>query len=165
MTASSSPSHRTSDRGAEGPRATPRRDFIRVGVGALVSLGLAPSAGCTPPVRSFRAPMAGAIEIPVARYPELEQPGGMVKVVGPGRFRAIFVRGLDGGAYDGISAVCTHQGCIVQPLGDAFLCPCHGSRFDRSGEPQAGPARRALMRFKAERRGAVVRVELEPESP
>lgn len=42
----------------------------------------------------------------------------------------------------GISAKCTHLGCTVDWQADeqAFVCPCHGSRFDASGAVISGPA-------------------------
>lgn len=42
----------------------------------------------------------------------------------------------------GISAKCTHLGCTVdwQPDQQAFVCPCHGSRFNEVGEVLNGPA-------------------------
>ncbi|MEL6157972.1 MAG: Rieske 2Fe-2S domain-containing protein [Cyanobacteria bacterium J06623_5] len=45
-----------------------------------------------------------------------------------------------------ISAVCPHLGCTVawEPESNEFACPCHGSRFDASGERTRGPASRAL---------------------
>lgn len=48
-----------------------------------------------------------------------------------------------------MSAVCTHLGCIVQSQGEeGYFCPCHGSRFDRSGRPVAGPAPGPLNNLK-----------------
>ncbi|MBZ0258728.1 Rieske 2Fe-2S domain-containing protein, partial [bacterium] len=41
-----------------------------------------------------------------------------------------------------MSLVCTHLGCIVQPSTQGFLCPCHGSKFDRDGNVKGGPAPR-----------------------
>ena len=47
-----------------------------------------------------------------------------------------------------LKASCTHLGCITQ--WDAglrqFVCPCHGSAFDKEGHRLRGPARRALER-------------------
>ena len=43
------------------------------------------------------------------------------------------------------SAVCTHQGCIVEPQGSELQCPCHGSVFESAtGEVTKGPAPSAL---------------------
>ena len=51
--------------------------------------------------------------------------------------------------YFAMSATCTHLGCITRymPSQGAIFCPCHGSRFDRSGKVIGGPAPRPLDRF------------------
>jgi cytochrome b6-f complex iron-sulfur subunit len=48
-----------------------------------------------------------------------------------------------------LSAVCTHLGCITQwkPESDQIACPCHGSKFQRTGKVEAGPAPRPLQHF------------------
>jgi cytochrome b6-f complex iron-sulfur subunit len=48
-------------------------------------------------------------------------------------------------------AVCTHLGCLPkwEPTTDRFECPCHGSKYQRSGLYIAGPAPRSLDRFVA----------------
>ena len=39
------------------------------------------------------------------------------------------------------SAICTHQGCTVQPDGAQLKCPCHGSVFNAlTGAVEQGPA-------------------------
>jgi Rieske Fe-S protein len=39
------------------------------------------------------------------------------------------------------SAICTHQGCTVEPEGTRFACPCHGSVYDaRTAKVLSGPA-------------------------
>ena len=48
-----------------------------------------------------------------------------------------------------LSARCSHLGCIVRfdQNRNEFHCPCHGSIFDISGKPLAGPARKNLSRI------------------
>ncbi len=48
-----------------------------------------------------------------------------------------------------MSAVCTHLGCITQwkPESNQIACPCHGSKFERDGRVQAGPAPHGLPHF------------------
>jgi cytochrome b6-f complex iron-sulfur subunit len=49
-----------------------------------------------------------------------------------------------------VSRVCTHQGCTVAlpgAPGGTLDCPCHGSRFQTSGQVVNGPAARALSQF------------------
>ena len=46
-----------------------------------------------------------------------------------------------------VEAHCPHLGCLVRPLDNGFVCPCHQSRFDQTGERESGPARRGLRYF------------------
>jgi len=50
------------------------------------------------------------------------------------------------GDFKAFSAVCTHQGCVVESSSDGEIpCPCHGSRFSlEDGSPVSGPATSAL---------------------
>ena len=47
-------------------------------------------------------------------------------------------------------ASCTHLGCEVSydPQADQWLCPCHGSRYSKDGQPLLGPAVRPLVQAK-----------------
>lgn len=48
----------------------------------------------------------------------------------------------------GFSAICTHQGCTVEPAGKHFGCPCHDSVYDAfTGEVLSGPAPSRLHSF------------------
>jgi ubiquinol-cytochrome c reductase iron-sulfur subunit len=51
-------------------------------------------------------------------------------------------------AYLVLLALCTHLGCVPQPIGTGnfggFLCPCHGSHYDTSGRIRQGPAPKNL---------------------
>jgi Rieske Fe-S protein len=51
-------------------------------------------------------------------------------------------------AFTAIDAVCTHESCTVTGSdGNAYVCPCHGSRYSRSGQVLAGPAKASLRQF------------------
>jgi Rieske Fe-S protein len=44
-----------------------------------------------------------------------------------------------------LSAVCTHQGCLVDIVANGTIsCPCHGSAFSLTGDVTSGPATRPL---------------------
>lgn len=55
---------------------------------------------------------------------------------------------VDGGVM-AIYRVCTHLGCLYawQAAQDRFICPCHGSQFQKGGHYLAGPAPRSLDAF------------------
>ncbi|MEX5268939.1 Rieske (2Fe-2S) protein [Kocuria sabuli] len=46
------------------------------------------------------------------------------------------------------SPVCPHQGCMVVPEEQLYVCPCHASQFDlTTGEVRGGPARTGLTPY------------------
>jgi glycine/D-amino acid oxidase-like deaminating enzyme/nitrite reductase/ring-hydroxylating ferredoxin subunit len=53
------------------------------------------------------------------------------------------------GVVHGVSARCTHLGCLVRfnAAERSWDCPCHGSRFDVDGSVLEGPAVRPLQRL------------------
>ena len=87
----------------------------------------------------------------VRQYLDYVSPGEVKSLaeVGPGE-GAILRHGLaelavhrdDAGDLHVLSAVCTHLGCIVHwnSLERTWDCPCHGSRFQPTGEVINGPA-------------------------
>jgi menaquinol-cytochrome c reductase iron-sulfur subunit len=53
------------------------------------------------------------------------------------------------GKLNAFSPWCTHLGCAYkwETTRSQFICPCHGSRFDKNGEVLYGPATRSLDRY------------------
>ena len=50
--------------------------------------------------------------------------------------------------FSAIDATCTHEGCTVNGVnGSTYVCPCHGSRYNRSGQVVNGPARASLRQY------------------
>lgn len=63
--------------------------------------------------------------------------------------------------FTAIDAVCTHQSCTVTNAdGDIYVCPCHGSRYDRNGRVVQGPAPASLRRFNTSFANGVVTINL-----
>jgi Rieske Fe-S protein len=64
-------------------------------------------------------------------------------------------------AFAAVDAVCTHEGCtITEAAGTAYVCPCHGSRYNRSGQVLAGPATASLRQYTASFSDGVVTIVL-----
>jgi Rieske Fe-S protein len=72
-------------------------------------------------------------------------PVGTWKLVGS----AQVIVAQDASGFFAFSAICTHQGCIVDPPSSngSTFCPCHGSRFDGNGNVLVGPANSPLRHF------------------
>ena len=50
--------------------------------------------------------------------------------------------------FSAIDAICTHEGCRVNSAsGAVYVCPCHGSRYNRNGQVLEGPARASLRQY------------------
>lgn len=55
------------------------------------------------------------------------------------------------GEYSAISLTCTHLGCTVDEDGEGFICPCHGSRYNKDGMVLQGPAKEPLPPLRVEK--------------
>uniref|UniRef100_UPI001BDBD4F6 QcrA and Rieske domain-containing protein n=1 Tax=Pseudonocardia lacus TaxID=2835865 RepID=UPI001BDBD4F6 len=83
-------------------------------------------------VGSTGTPVAAAADVPV---------GGALVV----ESLELVVTQPEAGRFTGLSAICTHTGCVVNRVeGATLVCPCHGSRYGLDGSVQQGPAPRAL---------------------
>ena len=76
--------------------------------------------------------------------------------IAPGRGKLALVDGEpvwvlnSANGFAGMSALCTHKGCIVKwdEKRRVFSCPCHEGLFDERGNVIAGLPRRPLSRFR-----------------
>lgn len=106
--------------------------MVAGGAAAAVTLaacgGTAPEAG-DPDAQPIE--LANAADIPV---------GGALAVTSDVAGDLLLTQPTAGEIH-AFSAVCTHQGCAVEPGEGDLSCPCHGSAFDlASGEVLRGPA-------------------------
>jgi cytochrome b6-f complex iron-sulfur subunit len=64
-------------------------------------------------------------------------------------------------SFQAIDAVCTHEGCTVTSAdGNDYVCPCHGSRYNRDGRVIGGPAMANLRQYSTTFANDVVTIAL-----
>ena len=116
-----------------------RRTFVKIGVGSIAV------AACGTGVFGYQF-----------MYPNvLYEPSPIVNAGKPERYPAdsvtldpetgiYVVRSAEG--FYALSAVCTHLGCLTawKPELGIIACPCHGSKFQRTGVKIEGPAPKPL---------------------
>ncbi len=92
---------------------------------------------------------------------------GMVQNYKPGQVIAItdgsfYLACLDDGSFMALSRTCTHLGCSVpwDEKQQKFVCPCHGSTFDRNGSVLTAPAPRPLDYFPVRIENGLIRVDI-----
>jgi thiosulfate dehydrogenase [quinone] large subunit len=115
----------------------------------------APAAGRTAPTATGGAKVSvAAADVPV---------GGSATVTDPASGDAVYIVQPKAGQYAGLSSICTHAGCTVDPPKRGQLsCPCHGSKFDAAtGAVLAGPAVKPLPRYTVTKDGD--RLDLGPQ--
>lgn len=80
-------------------------------------------------------------ELPAANSAPVPKPEGRFWLSSP------VIEGQE--TFIALYAVCTHLGCLPKwvDVNDRFECPCHGSKFEKTGLYIAGPAPRSLDRF------------------
>lgn len=144
-------------------RLPSRRDFFRLGLlttaaGAFAAFGGASLGFLWPSLRGgFGARLP--IGDPAFVKGEIQMGGGQFAYPAGRMYLVEYDTALDpGGQYADITngtgfmalyQKCVHLGCRVPWCSSShwFECPCHGSRYNRWGEYQFGPAPRGLDRF------------------
>ena len=139
-----------------------RRDFVQrlpvLPTGLLVGASVLSLSACGG--MPYLAPRGSGnrLVVSAARVPEAG-----VLLQRPGMEHPVFVHATGQGEYTALLVRCTHQGCQPDPIGDRFVCPCHGSEFDLEGAVLRGPAERSLPRYRVAREGEDVVVTLQGE--
>lgn len=123
-----------------------RRSVILIG-GAGTALALAACSSTTDPGSSpvpSKSAGGGAPEA-VAKLADVAVGDSIAATLNG---KPILVAQPTAGTVVAFSAICTHQGCKVNPAGAEFHCPCHKSRYDAAtGEVLGGPAPRPLTKI------------------
>lgn len=130
---------------SESGQAT-RRSLI-VGTGVAVVAGAAgfgwfalagPPSKTRSPAGDYSTPGSGSgTPTALTALADIPEGGGVVLVD-----QQVVVTRESGDKVHCFSAVCTHQGCLVNQVSNGRInCPCHGSAFDaNTGAVVAGPA-------------------------
>ncbi|WP_336649356.1 Rieske (2Fe-2S) protein [Kocuria rosea] len=128
------------------PSAPSRRTVLGLaGAGSTAALTACaadapPSTGGAPAPADSGPVDAGAVEdLPVGSAVKFDRDGVQAVVSRP-----------DPDTVVAFSPVCPHQGCMVAPQEELYVCPCHSSQFDlTTGEVLAGPAGSGLEPYPA----------------
>jgi len=124
-----------------------RRRFVELGAGVVAAVGVGQLSGCASLATVRVEPRDGIVRLAIRNYPQLDRPGGQLKIATVGSTRPIFVIARADGQYLALSSVCTHLECTVELESSRIICPCHGSTYDREGNVLRGPAERSLARY------------------
>lgn len=138
---------------------SPRRSFLKklwIGLGILalaefVGIFFAFLKPRKPPVKE--GDFGGFIEAgPVESF----EPGSVTAFI-RGQF---YLSRLKDGGFLAISRKCTHLGCTLPWNSEKkqFICPCHASTFDITGDVISAPAPRALDLYEAYIENGIVKV-------
>lgn len=136
-----------------------RRSFLSASTAAILSTVLLQACGegstgpgggvVEPPPAGSTAFSNGVVTVQLALMPALTATNGhQVLSLNDGGRKADIVIINTGSVFRAFSSICTHEGCIVSGYSNQrMVCPCHGSEFNQSGQPVAGPAPTALREF------------------
>jgi Rieske Fe-S protein len=140
--------------GAERRQSVGRRQVIAAAAGLAAGGAVAgcasPPPPSPPPAAPTDAPADSQVAPPTAAGSAGTKlgPASDVPVGGGTVFESleVVVTQPTPGRFVGLTAVCTHTGCIVDKVVDGLIeCPCHGSRYRLDGTVAGGPAPRALQ--------------------
>jgi nitrite reductase/ring-hydroxylating ferredoxin subunit len=118
----------------------------------------------TPSTENSWTYAAPTITVRLSRLPEIQKPGGAVRLEGAGLpGKILVVRGTDG-AYHAFSNRCTHMGRRLDPLpGQDRLecCSVSKSTFTYTGAPVSGAAKKPIKIFPTRVEGDELKISLD----
>lgn len=137
--------NKRNDSEKRGASEMSRRDFLKLGIGALSAMAVLEVGGASLLFMQPRT-LEGTFGSIVDAGQIDSFPTGSVVEFPDGRF--FLIRSNDGG-FLAVYQRCTHLGCAVTWEADEgrFFCPCHASSFDVNGDVENPPAPRALDTF------------------
>ncbi len=98
--------------------------------------------------------------------PALIKSAGIIESIPPGSvipFKSghFYLVRMDDGGFLALSLACTHLGCAISFDGSKkeFICPCHSSVFDMTGNVLKPPAPRALDTYRVFIEGGEVKID------
>ena len=106
-----------------------------------------PSGTTAPSLARLTGTVAGnQVTVDIGAGSALAATGGQAQVQAGST--SLLVARTGASTFSALTAICTHEACLIaNGEGGAFVCPCHGSRFDATGRVLAGPAVTSLRSF------------------
>lgn len=106
-----------------------------------------PTGTSAPSLVRLTGTVAGnQVSVEIAAGSALASTGGQALVQAGSN--TLLVARTGASTFTALTAICTHEACVItNGDGGAFVCPCHGSRFDASGRVLTGPAVTSLRSF------------------
>jgi cytochrome b6-f complex iron-sulfur subunit len=87
-----------------------------------------------------------AVVVQIDSASPLAAVGGAAQVRSSGGVFLVARTGQD--TFTALTSTCTHEACTITGFdSSAYVCPCHGSRFNTSGRVLTGPATSSLRTF------------------
>ncbi|WP_308495922.1 QcrA and Rieske domain-containing protein [Kocuria sp. cx-455] len=137
--------HQPFDTAPASVHPTRRRVMGAAGLASVAAVGLSACGGSdnassdptTPQAPTSPVDVAATSDIPVGQGVKVEKDGLQAVVGQPTE-----------GTFTAFSPVCPHEGCLVNPANQSYVCPCHSSTFDMAtGDVQGGPAASGLAEY------------------
>jgi Rieske Fe-S protein len=148
-----------SDFDIEGLKSAP------LGRRAVLCGALAATLGITTDIATAASNAVGVkqvgkkLQISLTQNKVLSKVGGAVTInLSDGSTVAIIRTALTTRGFTALNLSCTHQGVTVVEQGNAWVCPAHGSRFDKTGKVLRGPASSALFKYPVSANAKVVTI-------